>query len=739
LALALCVSVFAAGTGKQSAPPPVSQAADIELNSVRYAKPETETERVVSPVTLDGYERKLENGTLSLWFHEETASLRITDKRSGYVWGCVGTEQPKGLNKSWYSLASSLLSIEYYDEKNAEKRAGMMDEETDCSYGWTSEELTAHVSFSEIGISLTVRVRLDNESILLSVDPDSVRESGDAKIKSVYFLPFLGAVRENTLLGYMLIPDGPGALIRYSPSVGYTSVYNKRIYGPDMSIDALSVPSGLQASRGDDYLVAEPQITLPVFGVVHGAYQNAFYGEVTGGAEYASIQAYAAGMITDFNWVTARFDLRQSYLKPTNGAGDGVYVPQEEQNNAAPAVRYTFLTGDDADYSGMAVAYRTELEKRGILDTPVNAAAETPLSLTVVGAEIRDGFLWDTVEPLTTFGQAAEMAEDLRDAGINNITMVYSGWQRGGLSKAKMGETAIQRSLGSLRELQDLRDFVSQAGSFYLEDRIVTGNDPQVSRRGQTAVNRSKAYIRFTRNDPALMYKDRWLVKPGIAAQALVTVSQKMPGFSRFLPEYGQFLYSDYTRNSETTRSANMTLQTETVSEAGTRIALTNPNLYMWPHTDRIFDVPVTSGQYLYTTDTVPFLPIVFSGYFEAYAPNINQGFTAQNSVLRLVEYGLNPAFIVMGADNQALADTPLIDLFSIHYPDWRERILTVYDTVSVPLNKIRGRSIVNHRVLEEGLVRVRYSGGVTVYVNYNNTDRIADGLTVPAKGALAV
>ena len=67
---------------------------------------------------------------------------------------------------------------------------------------------------------------------------------------------------------------------------------------------------------------------MPVFGVVHGAYQNAFYGEVTNGTEYAAIQAYAAGMITDFNWITARFDLRQSYVKPVNKAGAGIYMPQ---------------------------------------------------------------------------------------------------------------------------------------------------------------------------------------------------------------------------------------------------------------------------------------------------------------------------------------------------------------------------------------------------------------------------
>jgi hypothetical protein len=734
--LAFCVCAYSAGSGvphtRLYAP---AGGTDVELSSVRYARPETDTAPAVSPVTLDGYEMMLENGVLSLWFHRQTASLRIADGRSGYVWGCVDTVQPKGLNKSWYSFASSLLSIEYYDEKDTEKRAGMMDKDTECSYEWHSDGLTAQVAFSDLGISMTVRVRLEGNRVRVSVDPDSFQENGNAKIKSVYMLPFLGAVRENALPGYMFIPDGPGALIRYAPSVNYTSTYNKRIYGLDMGIDALSVPSGLQASRGDDYLVEEPRITLPVFGVVHGAYQNAFYGEVTGGTEYASIQAYAAGMITDFNWVTARFDMRQGYVKPINRAGTGIYMPQEERNTVSPEVCYTFLTGEDADYSGMAVSYREDLLQRGVLGARQTKDTEVPLCLSVVGSEVRDGFWWDTTQTLTTFKQAAGMAEDLAAEGVRRLTMVYQGWQSGGLSRYKLGKTSIQGTLGNLRELRALRDMTEKTGSFYLQENIVAGNDPQVSRRGQAAVNRSKAYVHFTRNDPTLMYKDRWLVKPAVSSHLLRQTVRALPDFSRLLPEYGEFLYSDYTRNGETTRSGALRLQIDTISGAQTPVALTNPNMYLWPYTGVIFQVPITSGQYLYTTDTVPFLPIVISGFFEAYAPYINQGLYAQNAILRLVEYGLYPSFIAMGADNQALADTPLIDLFSIHYADWRDRIISAYNTVSDPLGRIRGQSIINHRILEEGLARIQYSDGVTIYVNYNARECHADGLIIPAGG----
>ena len=62
----------------------------VELASNRHTRAETGSAAGNLLADLSGYEKKLENDVLEVWFNEDNASIRIRDKRSGYVWGSVG-------------------------------------------------------------------------------------------------------------------------------------------------------------------------------------------------------------------------------------------------------------------------------------------------------------------------------------------------------------------------------------------------------------------------------------------------------------------------------------------------------------------------------------------------------------------------------------------------------------------------------------------------------------------------
>jgi len=51
----------------------------------------------------------------------------------------------------------------------------------------------------------------------------------------------------------------------------------------------------------------------------------------------------------------------------------------------------------------------------------------------------------------------------------------------------------------------------------------------------------------------------------------------------------------------------------------------------------------------------------------------------------------------------------------------------------------VYGTPMLEHAQLEEGLVRVRYENGYTVYVNYQAEDRECDGVSVPAQSVEVV
>ena len=70
---------------------------------------------------------------------------------------------------------------------------------------------------------------------------------------------------------------------------------------------------------------------------------------------------------------------------------------------------------------------------------------------------------------------------------------------------------------------------------------------------------------------------------------------------------------------------------------------------------------------------------------------------------------------------------------FSTSFSDWQPRIEQAYWTVSEGLGKVWGHSIVSHGCLQNGLIRVEYDNGVSIYLNYTDTPLTAGEIRVEA------
>ena len=70
-----------------------------------------QAQEVVNTLTTDGFEEKMNNGTLAVWYNEDMEALRIVDLRSGYIWGCIDDKDEYNLNKKWTARATSMCYI----------------------------------------------------------------------------------------------------------------------------------------------------------------------------------------------------------------------------------------------------------------------------------------------------------------------------------------------------------------------------------------------------------------------------------------------------------------------------------------------------------------------------------------------------------------------------------------------------------------------------------------------------
>mgnify|MGYP000911691375 FL=1 len=166
------------------------------------------------------------------------------------------------------------------------------------------------------------------------------------------------------------------------------------------------------------------------------------------------------------------------------------------------------------------------------------------------------------------------------------------------------------------------------------------------------------------------------------------------------------------------------------------QLSMSNVNLGLLEFTNEYFDAPSSNSQYLFETDSVPFLQMVLKGSVDYYAEYANMGFYSDIALLKMAEYGMYPSFFVMDADNSKLKDTPLEDYYSLAFSDWSDVISKSYKFLNKILSKTEGAKIIQHSVLDKGLVKIKYDNGIDIYINYFGENKQIDNITFPGKSA---
>lgn len=700
----------------------------------RYVEPE----EAVCLLATEGFEEKLNNGTISVWYSKELEALRIVDLRSGYIWGCIDDNDAYALNKKWTQRAASMLYISYFNLEGKEESCALSESTFKPDYDWKKDGFTCEVSAKKLGISFSFEVEIADEKLTFRVDDASIKETGKSKLSRVSFMSFLGSVYEDSVPGYMMVPDGSGALIRFTKAKAYQSGYSRKVYGNDLGIEKNTTLSNLNGNRTDDYATDENQLSLPLWGMVHGERQNGFLATVDSGELYTVINAIPAGagnQSVKFSRAYAEFVYRSEYYKRVSNS-KVVPQPQEELNEVNPVLTYTFLTGDQADYSGMAAEYRDQLQERGLLPkNDTESDGDISLLLHVVGSEVKKGFLTNKVTTLTTAEQAGEMLEQLREEGVANVSMLLSGWNKGGYHGASYGNLKFNKKVGGRSEIQELRDTVERnGGHFALVLNAVTANKDQISISRDVALDATLNEMVETIPNKNLMYPDTYYLMHNRITSFLEKAFVELEDYDLLLEGMGKYLYSDYTVHAELSRDGVQREFMETMEKAGQEIVLDAWNQYMLKYASTLVELPVSNTQYVYETDSIPFLQMVLRDSVDCYAPYSNQGFYSDASILKMIEYGVYPSFMVMEADNFSLNDTPLENCFSLNFEDWEERIHDVYGKVNGALSYVKGAAITEHSVEAEGVYCTVYDNGVRIFVNYDMEDYVTEeGITVPA------
>jgi len=690
---------------------------DIRFRSNRFTQLEPdEVELINYNDGADGFTLAAQTDSLALYVDEQSLAIKVRNLITGYVWSSTLDEmEDHRLNETWRHFVDSAVTIDFIVGDGNQTRESLTLNQSHVDFQLISGGFAADIVFGSSGIALQLVVTIENNDLVVMVPDGSISEPEDVQLIALQLYPFLAATKEDHVPGYMFIPDGAGALIRSGQQdVMMDTPWRAMIYGYD-----LGITSGLSSWINDPFVVR-----MPVYGMVHGVSENALLTIVESGDMYGEIIAHTAGLSTEFNWITTLFHYRQFYNQPTTrdaDRGPSIQMLQTERNHFDIVMRHRILSETCADYVGMALAYQARLVEQGVLQPLAPEEAGPMMRLDFLGGETRAGLLWDTVVTMTPVTDIPDMIDRLQAQGLSEMMVIYWGWARGGLSNSFPHRSRFERNLGSRTDVQATIAQLESAGI------------PMYFYTNYTSVHRGLGRL-FGGPRLAEQINSRphpWNVL--IPRDALAQAQNDIDNFARYgierlaLQMTARYVYSTFNRNGSATRSQNRDTVQELLDLLNdgnqTRLAMFEPIATFWGSMSSYLNIPMTTSGYLFATDSIPFIHIVLRGHVNYYAPVANFAANSRQSLLRTIDFGAYPSFILTSEPSYLLAETPSRDIFTSEFDVWEQAIVEYYETISAALGLVRGQPIVARTVLASGVVQTTYGNGVAIIVNYTETD----------------
>lgn len=688
-------------------------------------------------ITMEDYKKVAESDTYNMYFYEPRLSIILENKETGAILeSTLSDEKDDGTsNKTWNAYMKSGIVIYAIVGTTNTYQVDLVSCKNTMDVTYLENGFSAKIYFEEYQFGLTVEVTLEDEEVVVKVPDDSITENKEGTyISNISLFPFLGYSYLDEKDGYMLVPDGNGALIYLDNKEGrYTTGFSQMIYGSDKGF----TESDTQTYLWDKYdtVIDTNQVIAPVFGLAHTEDKLGYLAIVEQGEKRASVEAHPNGVMVNYNRCFAKFMLRDIYIQPLNQSNSGTVTNVEaDRTHTDLQIRYCLLSGEEADYSGMAVTYRDYLlenEAVEVKDTAYNTRVD------FLGTD-REEFLMGTkAVVMTTTDNIAEMYGELQEAGVESLLTVYKGWQKGGLYNVPINKYKADSKLGGTSALTDLIKASAEKNyDIYLYnnaleinsdtnattfDAVKKVNKRTLEEESYEQVYRLFYYLMPTKTETTLSKFAKSYTKKGVNNLAVAGISDTMFSYS----SKGSF----YTRFDTAENYANVLAAVD----EETNLILEQPFAYLWKNTDAFLDMPLGSSDYMYVDEEVPFLSMVLKGILPMYSDYVNFEANKTQFFLQMVESGVYPSFYLTYENSSALIYTNSSELYSTEYTTYKDTIID-YDTkLREVAASVEGAYIVDHEKMDNGVTKVTYDNGVAVYVNYTESNTTVDGYEVEA------
>lgn len=681
----------------------------------------------------------------------------LTDERYQELYNAVETS----IQREMYGKANSYYEQRedgnWYMSENGKKMAirtkkkisdallaaGLTEEEF---YDW--EEKAGVVYPETLGFTVALDWTLKGDAVECTVPPELIEERGGGMIYRIQLLPYFAAAGLEES-GYMVVPNGSGSLINFNNGKQSNSQYSQYVYEMDLVDAEYTKTQNLQAVR------------LPLFAICRE--NSTVLATIEDGETFANITADVSGRNNSYNNAYVIFTLRGDEKLAMFGAGETADMPivEDERYFEPLTVRYTLLSEENKGYSGVANYYRERLISEGVL-TLKNESGDVPFYYDVIGGVKETahtlGVQHLSVEAMTTFEQAGQMAQLLDEKGVSNQVMNFQGWMNGGYYHDVPDKIKVLRQLGGKAELEKLAETMKKYGELYAD--VAIQNVTYISKRYRYTEESSRYYgagysVSFGEVNPTNLRRTSGL---GYAENLYDLLSPKflpyyVEGFTKAIKGYdesigislrdlGYELHADKKRTGVINREEALMVvesQLQKLRETGRGLMVAGGNVYALEGVSHILSAPMTSTEYFIVDETIPLYQMVVHGSVDYTGKALNTYVTddARADLLAMIEYGASTRYVFTWEEATEMKYTGLNKYYATTFDAWADAAAESYAYVNEALRHVSDAAMVEHVSLSETLKRVTYANDVVIYINYGSEDAQADGYTVPARDYL--
>ncbi len=614
-----------------------------------------------------------------------------------------------------------------------------------CQY--TEEDLAidnggAEVVSGKPVLKAAIVYSLTEQGLQVDVPGNSIKANSDNygneyHVVSIDVLPYFTCSKQNANKGYVVIPDGSGAIMEFDNGKSNYPAYSKRVYSSDLAFTSYTITS------------QTTEILLPMYSYVYTKANNevsktntAIFVEATKGAPQMSINAYSSGQsggANSFNYTFFSITYREAQqVVFGTSTYNRVNIKQYSQKAATGdyQIKYDFLSTDKEeekiDYSYIAKYYQKIIVNRNnqvaINGDQTNKAV---LNLEVIGQySFDDNFLgiqFDGKDTLTTIEQLREIIDAvLENNSTTDMNIYYKGWRKEGLENTSFKNIKVSNKIGGRKQLLNfINEMKEKNVNVYPEVEFLEynkyqesfGNNHYTSRDIGGSYATKKKYdlntgIYSKTGDSIMTLSPNYYY--AFANNLAKNYSKVLKGVDTIaLTGLGSQLSGSYKRNKEVfkyTAQVEQMKAFDLLKEKGiTKMALESPYEYAIGYASSAYNVPIETSKQEILDYTVPFYQLVMNGLFDYSGVSINE--QSEKSVtehlMKCIEIGSNPSFTFTYDDTSKLVQTDYNNYYYTFYERWIDDVRKICNELND--SKIYECSLVKHEKIDDNVFRVVY------------------------------